>query len=212
MKGKENPKRYEFYSEGAIYRQQQVQDARWRLVTTRIKISLTTNLTLQVTPRSRRQLHKLKFYATVFLLMIKINQSTQEKSLRYYEKKKKIRTWVLILRVIAHQTNIWRMVCTHVLQMAAPFFFWTLVQWTFISGATSIYQPHWTWARLIGRAFGIKRRMPAFWFSIGSKSRLCTGPRMIPARKWSPECKWSLNWPAKDPRTGKGHLINGDQS
>lgn len=89
MKGKENPKRYEFYSEGAIYRQQQVQDARWRLVTTRIKISLTTNLTLKVTPRSRRQLRKLKFYVTVFLLMIKINQSTQEKSLRYYEKKKK---------------------------------------------------------------------------------------------------------------------------
>lgn len=150
---------------------------------------------------SRRQLQKLKFYVTFLIVMMKINQSIREKSLCYNKKgKEKYRTWVLILRVIAHQTNIWRMVCTHGLQMAAPFCFWTLVQWTFISGATRIYQPDWTWSSLIGRTFGIERRIRAFWFSIGDKSRLFKGPRLIPARKWSPESKLSSDWPANDAR------------
>ena len=37
-----------------------------------------------------------------------------------------------------------------------------------------------------------------------SLQSICTGPKMIPARKKCPYRKWSQNWTANDPRTGTG--------
>ncbi len=45
----------------------------------------------------------------------------------------------------------------------------------------------------------------AYFFNLNTpfsfQGESCTGPQMIPTRKWSQDRKWSPNWTANDPKT-----------